>query len=156
MVFGGFLVWVVFDAVAFLGLVVFGLGMVSIFGGVVSVGFCAFGCCELLFLYWGVGWFGGLVFVAFLGFCRVLPGRTVANMQIFKFWGWAVYSSARNINASNFKFFEGSWFWCSSRLVFLLVFCSAFLTFSHIPTFWETVKPFIFCQTFFDIRLAIT
>ena len=70
MVFGGFLVWVVFDAVAFLGLVVFGLGMVSTFGGSgfcsVSVGFCAFGCCGLLFLYWGVGWFGGLVFVAFL------------------------------------------------------------------------------------------
>lgn len=31
-----------------------------------SVGFCAFECCGLLFLYWGVGWFGGLVFVAFL------------------------------------------------------------------------------------------
>jgi hypothetical protein len=30
---------VVFDAVAFLGLVVFGLGMVSIFGGLVSVPF---------------------------------------------------------------------------------------------------------------------
>ena len=32
------------------------------FFGWVSVGFLAFGCCGLLFLYWGVGWFGGLVF----------------------------------------------------------------------------------------------
>jgi hypothetical protein len=38
-----------------------------------------------LFLYWGVGWFGGLVFVAFFGFCRVLPVHTIANMQVFKF-----------------------------------------------------------------------
>ena len=67
--------------------------MVSIFGGVVfgfgfcsvSVGFLAFGCCGLLFLYWGAGWFGGLVSVAFFGFCRVLPVYTIANMQVFKF-----------------------------------------------------------------------
>lgn len=64
MVLGGFLVWVVF-----------GSGFCS-----VSVGFCAFGCCGLLFLCWGVGWFGGLVFVAFLGFCRVLSVCTVYNM----------------------------------------------------------------------------
>ena len=42
--------------------------------------FCAFGCCGLLFLCWGVGWFGGLVFMEFLGFCRVLPVCTVSNM----------------------------------------------------------------------------
>lgn len=57
MVFGGFLVWGWFQ---FLG------GLVSVGFCSVSVGFCAFGCRGLLFLYWGVGWFGGLVFVAFL------------------------------------------------------------------------------------------
>ena len=66
----------------FLGLWFFGFGFCS-----VSVGFLAFGCCELLFLYWGVGWFGGLVFVAFLGFCRVSPVCTVSILRVFIFFG---------------------------------------------------------------------
>lgn len=69
----GFLVWVVF-------------GLVSV--GFCSV-FCAFGCCKVLFLCCGVGWFGGLVFVGFLGFCRVLPGCTVSILRVFMFFaGW--------------------------------------------------------------------
>jgi len=53
--------------------------------------------------FWAVGWF------LFLAFCRVLPVYTVSNMQVFKFWGWAVYSSARNVCAPYFLFFKGSW-----------------------------------------------
>lgn len=66
MVFGGFLVWVVF--------------------GCCSV-FCAFGCCKVLFLCCGVGWFGGLVFVAFLVVCRVLPVYTVSILRVLIFFG---------------------------------------------------------------------
>ena len=58
MVFGCCKVWGWFQ---FLGRGFLGLVSVPF-----SVGFLAFGCCEVLFLYWGVGWFGGLVFVAFL------------------------------------------------------------------------------------------
>ena len=63
------------------------LGLVSVPFLLVSVGFLAFGCCEVLFLYWGVGWFGGLVFVAFLGFCRVSPVCTVSILRVFIFFG---------------------------------------------------------------------
>ena len=66
MVFGGFLVWVVFGCCKVWGWFQF-LGawfwVWFLFRFLlVSVGFLAFGCCGLLFLYWGVGWFGGLVF----------------------------------------------------------------------------------------------
>lgn len=40
-------------------------------------------------------------------------------------------------------------------LGFFGCFVLVFLTFSHLPTFWETVKPFLFCQPFFDKSLAI-
>lgn len=69
---------VVFDAVAFLGLVVFGLGMVSIFGGwflLVSVLLDAVGCCFYIGALVGlVVWFLWRFWV-FVEFCQFVPFR---------------------------------------------------------------------------------
>lgn len=135
----------------FLGCGVFGCSLVLVV--------VCFGCCGVFrlsdavrcdFLGLGVFWFLALGWFLFLAFCRVLPVCTVSNMQVFKFLGWVVYSSAQSVNASNFKFFEGSWFWCSSCLVFLLAFCLSFFDFLIRSNILGN------CQTFlFFVRLFL-
>ena len=116
MVFGGFLVWVGFDAVAFLGLVVFGLGMVSIFGAVVFGVWFLFRFCWFLcfWMLWAVVFILGRWLVWWFGFCGVFWFlSSFASLYRFEFASFdvflgAVNSSAVNVNGSYFLFFEGS------------------------------------------------
>lgn len=101
------------------------------FFGWVSVGFLAFGCCGLLFLYWGVGWFGGLVFCGVFWFLQGFASLYRFNFASFYIFLGVVNSSAVNVNSPNFYFFKGSWMHYSSELYFYYFFilCIVFLYF---------------------------
>ena len=89
----------------------------------------------MLFLYWGVGWFGGLVFVAFWGFCRVLPVRTVSILRVLNFLVLGCIVQLETSAALIFIFLKAlEWMpvfiWCNCFFDFVVVFFEFSLAFT--------------------------
>ena len=135
-------------------------GWFQFLGGVVSVPFLlvsvlldAVGCCFYIGALVGlVVWFLWR-FLVFVEFCQFIPS------PICKFLNFRVGLFIVQLETSTrliLNFSKALGFDVVLALGFFGCFVLVFLTFSHLPTFWETVKPFIFCRTFFDKSLAIT
>ena len=114
LILGRGIFWLVFCVMlflccdGFLVLVVFGLGMVSTFGGLVSVPFSVLlDAMRVVFILgrWLVWWFGFCGVFWFLSSFASLYRFNFASFDIFL---GVVNSSARNVNGSYFLFFEGS------------------------------------------------
>jgi hypothetical protein len=110
--------------------------------------------CDFLglgvFCFWR--WVG-FCFWHFVEFCQFVPLPILEFLNFGADWFIVQLETSATLI---FYFSKALGFGVVLALVFFWCFVSLFLTFSHIPTFWETVKLFIFCQTFFDIRLAFS